>query len=74
MVAMVVRTRRVGSFIAMQALTVIPLQAGSAAVVDMPEPAPGEEDEDTIGVITLLRAEDALPPFTQDGFEARPDN
>jgi hypothetical protein len=32
------------------------------------------EDEDAIGVITLLRAEDALPPFTQDGFEARPDN
>ena len=32
------------------------------------------EDEDTIRVITLLRAEDALPPLTQDGFEDRPDN
>ena len=30
-----------GTFVGMRALTVVPLQAGSAAVIDMPEPAPG---------------------------------
>jgi glucose 1-dehydrogenase len=41
---MVVRTPRAGTFTDMRALTVIPLQAGSAAVVDMPEPEPGPGD------------------------------